>query len=375
MSFEIQISGQTFTQWETANVSRSLDDASGKFSFTNSSLAPADFPVRCGDPVRILVNGNPIITGYVDSASASGSNESHTITVSGRDTTSDLIDSSIPDSVKNITGPIFLRELCERVISALGANIQVTDTTVLLGFIEDAQLDATDGDSCMEFLMNYARKEQVYLIPDGRGRLQIFRPGGTRASSPLIHLRDSRNNNVKQWRNKINYASRFRNYICRSQDNVGFDESADYGEEGTARTGQITDNTIRTGRLIEIKAEESMTDAQCLERAKEEANLRRVRSTEYTAVLAGSIDAQGSLWSIGDLVEVQDDFADLRGDYLVRSVEYSIGISQGTETLITIAPIDAYTVQGQVTPANRRKSKPTRTISTTEAQRVARRSR
>jgi len=375
MTFEIQVSGRPFRLWETAKVSRSIDDNTGKFSFTNSSLLPSDFPVKAGDPVRILVNGTPIVTGYVDEVGASGSVDNHAITVSGRDSTADLIDSSLPDAVKSLDGLMDIKSLSERVIAALGANIQVVDTTGLQNYIWDLKIDGSTTETCINFLMNYARKLQVYMIADGRGRLQIFRPGGTRASSPLLHLSTNRSNNVKSWNVRIGYQSRYNTYICRSQDNIGFDEEADYGEEGTSRTGIVVDSTIRTGRLLEIGAEESMNDTECGGRANEEANLRRARSTEYTALVAGVTQSNGDLWSLGDRVTVQDDFSGLRGDFLIRAIQYSIGIREGSQTEITIAPIDAYTVQGTVTAGNKRLGQVSRQITSEDARKVASRSR
>jgi prophage tail gpP-like protein len=375
MSFEIQLNGRPFSLWESASVTRSIDSNTGTFSFSNSSRLPAAYPVRAGDAVRVLIHGVPVLTGYVDEVSASGDSGSNTISVSGRDTTADLIDSSLPDGAKSIAGLLTLSDLAEKVASELGAKIGVVDSTGLENFLADAQVDGSTGSTCMDLLTSYARKLQVYIIADGRGRLEIFRPGGKKASSPLLHLINGRQNNVKSWSVKAGYQKRYNRYICRSQDNVGFDPDADYGDNGTARTGDIEDQTIRAGRIIEVQAEESMTDEQCTKRANEEANLRRARSTEYTATVAGTQQANGELWSIGQIVIANDEFAGIRGEYIIRSAKYSIDVGSGSQTTLTLAPVDAYTVQGVENVGNKRKSRSPSQIENQSAPQSARRVR
>lgn len=368
MTFEIQIKGKPFTKWESARVSRSIDSNCGSFTFTNSSLLPSQLPIRAGDPVVVLVNGESVVNGFVDEISASGSVSSHTISVSGRDNVSDLIDSSLPDSVKTLSGNKTIKELAEMVISSLGANIKVIDTSNVSTKITEEEISGSTSDKCIDFLMDYASKFQVYLISDGKGRLEIFRPGKSKATSPLLHLKDERINNVKSWSVSQNYQSRYNKYICRSQDDFGFDVSADYGESGTARTGTVTDKNIREGRFLEIIAEESLDDSKCLERAKEEANLRRARATVYSATVAGVTQSDGSNWTLGDIINVQDDFSGLNGDYLIRDIEYSVSSMDGSNTVITVAPIDAYTVQATQTSADKRKSAGSSQLASDEAE-------
>lgn len=355
--FEIRINGVPYTRWESASVSRSIDNSSGQFNFSTSDLSPKEFPIKRGDPVVVLVGGVAKCTGFVDQINASGDSTSHTITVSGRDNTSDLIDSSTPASVRVIEGPISLQKICTDVITALGANIQVDDVSGVANVFISTELQASEnGDKCMEFLQSYSRKKQVFLIPSGDGRLLIFRPGAELATSPILHQLGNDQNNVKSWNLSQKQDGRYNKYICRSQDNIGFDEGADYGPDGMNRKGEVVDPNIRQGRTLEINAEESMNDDQCLERAKEEANIRRARSTEYSVVVVGNQQVDGKVWDIGQRTTVKDDIAGINGSFIIRSVEYTIELGQGEQTKIVFAPIDAYKVQAATTKTDARKS-------------------
>lgn len=355
MTFKIIANGNPYEFWETAKVNRSIDNASGTFVFSTSDIP--DFPIKRGDPVVIKIAGETKIYGFVDTITASGDSESHSITISGRDNTSDIIDSSVPDSARVIDERISLKAMCERVIDAIGATIQVIDMTDSDNiFSEDDLKSSESGDECIAYLQSYARKKQVFLVPSGDGKLLIFKPGTIQATTNLIHQKNQSQNNVKEFSSKQSQAGRYNTYVCRSQDNIGFFDDADYGTSGTNRNGDVIDDSIRPGRYLEVLAEESMDDSECLQRAEEEANIRRARSTEYSCIIAGVTQDSGVVWDIGMRVNIKDDIAGVNGVFIIRSVSYSQSIESGTTTEIVCAPIDAYTVQGVQNKANKRKS-------------------
>lgn len=354
---EVTINGTPYALFKTITVSRSLDNASGSFMITTSSNAPDTFPINRGDVISISVDGVSKLYGFIDEINISGDNESHSISFPGRDNTCDLIDSSVPDGAKVIEEQISLKSMCEKVISELGIQMQVEDNSGQTNIFTEEDLQAAEsGDAAIDYLQSYARKKQVFLIPSGDGKLIIYRPGQEVATTDLIHRYNDNRNNVKSYNVRQSQQARFNQYYVRSQDNYGFFDDADYGVDGTKRTGIVTDDSIRTGRYLEIVAEESMDDETCLARAKEEANIRRARSTSYSCVVAGTSMADGTPWDIGQTVTVNDEIANVRGSFIIRSVEYSQSSDAGTQTSITCAPIDAYKVQPVETPGDKRVS-------------------
>ncbi len=100
MAFQIRVNNKPFGLWETATIRRSIDSNAGVFRFTSSSAKGVkDYPVKAGDAVQILINGIPKVTGFVDQVTVSQDVGQHTISVSGRDNTQDLIDSRVADAV------------------------------------------------------------------------------------------------------------------------------------------------------------------------------------------------------------------------------------------------------------------------------------
>jgi len=360
VSFEIQINGQPFTLWESATVQRSIDSNAGVFSFSNSSTVPvSEYPIKTGDFVEIRILGIRKIAGFVDSISANGDDGTHTIDISGRDSIQDLIDSSVPDAAKVTEGPVTLKKLCEKVIAAIGAEIGVIEQISGIPEFTSEDLQAAgSGDTCMSYLVSFARKRQVYLVSDGSSNLVIFRPDRSNKSvSPLLHRAAGRTNNVSSYSVRWSQENRFNQYLCRSQDNFGFDSLADYAGEGTDRKSEVVDSQIRATRYHEIQAEESMNDQECKGRAAEESNIRRASGTEYTATVAGVTQSDGTLWDFGQFVDIIDDFANISGEFLIKSVEYAIDIRKGTRTRLVSVPPDAYQVEAEPTKADVRKAR------------------
>ena len=238
-----------------------------------------------------------------------------------------------------------MRDLCAKIISALGANIGVIDSAP--GVKPFSELDffgADAGKNCMIFLTDFARKRQVYLTPDGKGNLEIFRPVEIIQPGNLINKRDNSQNNIISSSVRFDHSKRFSRYSSRSQDNFGADPDADYGD-GVDRKGLALDTQIRSSRFLEIQPEESMFELETKDRAVEELNIRRARSTAYTAVVAGLERAPDMLWDIGQLTKVHDDFSGMVGIFVIRSVNYSVDKARGTRTTLTLAPPEAYNVR------------------------------
>lgn len=353
MAFEIRVNGELFTLWETATVQRSIDTNCGVFRFTSTNKSPADYPVKTGDAIQIVVDGQPIITGFVDVINASGSKaQGMSIRVEGRDNVQDLIDSSVPDGAKSIQTPISIQAMCGEVIAALGLEIEVIfdagSITALTG-----EITADSGKKCMDFLTDFARKKQVYLVTNGQGDLIVFRPRGEISGTKLIQERNGTRNNIISFSKNIDDSGRFFTYRAASQDNFGADDNADYSADGVDRKGESEDDQIRETRYLEFQTEETMNDDEIEDRAKEEQNIRTARRFEYSVDVVGASQNDGFLWDIGLLVSVNDTVANVVGTYLIRAVSMSVDLNSGTITTLTLARPEAYTVR-QTTQQDKR---------------------
>lgn len=357
-TFEIRVNGRIFTLWETASYGRSIDNLCGKFSFSSSNKIPEQYPVKKGDAVQIFLDKKKVLTGFVDDTANKGTRRGSFIGVSGRDKTSDIVDSSIPPEAKNIEGPVSLKAICEIVIKGLKSDIIViVDPQISIKEFSSEELQAgMSAGNSFEFLNNFARKRQVYLGTNKDGNLIIYRPGKLKASTVIRHEKNDPRNNVKEWSSKNSDASRFNMYVARSQDNVGANDSSDYFGQGSSRLGSAIDDEIRESRYFEVICEESMSDQEALERAKEESNLRRARSFGYEVTLPDISQENGDLWQIGQIVTVRDFKCNIYGKFLNKAILLTQTLD-GSNSVLNIAEPDAYNVIASLSKTDARKSK------------------
>lgn len=354
MSFEIRVSGRKFTLWESCTLSRSIERNTGAFRFTSTNTRPVDYPVEKHDTIEIVINGQTKLSGFVDTKDASGSRNGQTITISGRDNTRDLIDSCVPDSAKVIASPTDLKVMCETVIAALGIEMKVIDRSgVDLSFPEGTEINADSGKKAMDFLIEFARKKQVYLVADGEGNLIIYRPSPTAGSTAIVQSDDGAGNNVKSYSYEQDGSVEYNTYVVRSQDNFGSDPLADL-DSGVDRLGLAVDDLVPETRYFEIQGEESMDNAQVMERANEEANVRRAQGFNYSVDVQGVSQNNGELWDFGLIVPIRDSVTGVNGLYMIRDVTYSIDGDMGTVTSLTFTRPEAYKVRGEVSEQDKR---------------------
>ncbi len=361
---EVSINGESYSLFESISLSRSLDNATGSFSIIASSGDPDSFPVNRGDVISITVNSIPKLYGFIDDVEESGDNEGHIVTLTGRDNTCDLIDSTVPPlssslaiSVGGKSTNLSFKDFAKSVVWGLGIKMNVVDLSNQDNIIlPKSPVSYEPSDYAMAVLQNIGRKFQVFLIPSGAGDLVIYRPGNEIATTSLIHRQNDNNNNVKSYKVKQSQVARYNKYVVRSQDNYAADDDATCSKKSTSRSGIIIDPSIREGRLLEIIGEENMDDATCYKRAEEESNIRRARSTSYSCVVAGLTQTSGVPWDIGQTVTVDDETAKVKGSFIIRSVIYSKSITDGKQTSIVCAPIDAYKAQALETAGDKRVS-------------------
>ncbi|TPG76307.1 phage baseplate assembly protein [Pseudomonas arsenicoxydans] len=360
----VQIEGDTWDTWKTASVSASLDTNSSQFQFTTSHPGPVNFPFRAGQAVRIYSGPHIVMDGFIEKLGVSMSTAGHIVNIAGRDKLGDLVDSSLPDSVKSIAGSFSLLELCQMVIRALGPAIRVIDKSH--GYAtkkHTAQKTSKQTQKCMDFLVEFAAIAQCYLISSSTGDLIIYRAPGEHSGCSLNHFEDSSLNNVITSEINVSTDQRFNQYKLKTQANAASSSSggAIFSEpvpdSAISSFGIATDPEIRVSRITEIITEESMGMGSLTDRAHEEANLRRARGSTYTASLIGALNEKDEPWQIGTLSTVTDVFAGISGEMLIKSVKISADL-KGEKTSLELVPPDAFaSVEQRRKPRRRKKDK------------------
>ena len=139
--------------WESVSVGLSLSTLCNGFSLSQFVADDFDSPVLFpGDAIRIECDKELLLDGYVDELSSSFSPGSHSINISGREKTCDMVDCSLKDfgkSWKNRTVSQIVGEVCSAFKILFDAN----------GVKDNGKIFASH---CNYYLHHYIRNCQLF---------------------------------------------------------------------------------------------------------------------------------------------------------------------------------------------------------------------
>ena len=344
---EVRVNGKTFNRFKSASGVFSDDTFAGEFNITTSIAPNNNSFLKLGDEVEIFLDGIQKHTGYLETVTDSESKDSHDITFVGRDSVSDLIDSSVPDNVKTLEGVSGYAELVQLCIDGLGLTDRIKVIDKVGATFGDANKlkSASTGQSVGDFLQDNARIVQVFLNNDGRGNVLIRRPYG-KLKTTLQLIPNATNNNIKSSTLKIDWSKRYYKYVVYSNSSLASDDAT---INDINNKGEAFDTDIRKSKVFEKISEKPMTSEQCKRAADEEANIRRGRSFNYSCEVAG-FSANGELWEPGRLVPVKDSERGVFGEFQTSTVSWNWSGS-GEIVNIDITYPDKGYVEPIITPA------------------------
>lgn len=355
----LEVNGNRFDGFTDISVFRSVETISGSFSFSATNDDVISFPIKAGDACRVLIKNESVINGFVESLQVSYDAGTHSIAVSGRDKTADVIDSSVIGK-KEFVGPISLKNIIEATLSDNGiTGIDVINKAGSIeSFKEGEFFSAEIGASAFEFMEKYARKRQVLLTTDGEGNIILARAGTDIAIITLQNIKGGTENNILSANVNYDFTQRFNKYTMESQLNPSaFSFGADVDNANVVnQSGTDTDNKIRKSRQLRIMSGSSDSSGDLGNLATWHANLRRARSTDYSVVVQGfhQDEAQTRIWIPNQLVQIVDEFADVSATLLISSVEYNFNLTTGSITTISLVDKDAYTLEANISNAEER---------------------
>lgn len=94
---ELRVNGAFYGGWKTIRIERGIEQIAGTFELSVTDRWAEQSAVRQinpGQPCEVRIDEAVVITGYVDTVAPQYDKQQHTITVSGRDKTGDLVDCS-----------------------------------------------------------------------------------------------------------------------------------------------------------------------------------------------------------------------------------------------------------------------------------------
>ena len=340
MDVVLKLNQQEYTGWTTIHISRGIEQLAGGFELGLArEVTDPGIKVRAGDACTVsLTDGQPLITGYVDTVAAQFDAASISLAISGRDQTGDLVDCSAIHEAGQWQGKTLYdiaRDICGPFGIEVVKEVQVDDVV--------ANASINDSETVLELLERLARQQGLLLTSDAAGRLVMTKSGERRAPARLgvdgVPLLSGSVDDSWLERHSI--------YIGKGAhpDDGFFEPSAAAGPGA-----EVADPAIRRYRPLVLLAEDNATLDSLQKRVKWERNVRAGRARRIVVTVQGWTQ-DGRLWQPNQLVHIKEPKLAVDGDLLIVSVAYTLA-EGGTRTQLTLADPSAYDILQTPTPAD-----------------------
>lgn len=165
----LAIGDRIIVGWTEVRVTRGMERMPSDFEISLTDPFPLDpnsFVIQPGDPCKVFLGSDLVVTGYVGGLAPSFDDKSHTVSVSGRGACQDLVDCSAEWPGCQIVGSNVL-EVAKRLASPYGIQVNAAPGTDLGPRIH--QFNFSLGETPYSLIERVSRFAAVlsYEVPDG----------------------------------------------------------------------------------------------------------------------------------------------------------------------------------------------------------------
>ena len=322
--------------WLDIAVQRSIEQASAQFHVGMTETWPGEAnPIRVhpGDPCKVSLGDDLVISGYVDVAELAHDAKSHTVFVSGRSKTQDVVDCSCDSSKSkpahwtNRTVVQIAEDVC------FPYNVGVTTDISDLQPVTPPYV-AKVGDRAFDVIEQVCREQRLLVTDTPDGKLLLTR-AGSQTGPMFLHP-----GNILAASCRVDVSKRFTKIIVKAQT-AGDDDN--WGSSVAGVEDFVEDlGVIKRYRLLVIRGEKAMNKARAKARANWEAVTRAGRSCQISVTVPGWRDEHGKLYGVNQVSWVADEVIGVDANLLSISARYTLDASRNRITQFDFAPPGAY---------------------------------
>lgn len=362
---ELVIGGVPYIGWKQVEFSRSFEDVTGELTATLSELPGIPLPFEIGDSLVMLIDSEPVLTGFVQTVEGNTSWGRHDLKITGRDATDDLNKSTIGPKM-TFEAPITLKQVAEQTVQRMGLGIGVVDELNPEPYRQGEVVSGALDDHGFTFLESWARKRQAILNTDGKGNLVITQNLDRLAAGVILHDENNPANNVLSAHYKNSDESRSNAHAAAGQKSTGDkkyweskpkDFSPAQAAPVSTQWGTAFDSAVRPERRIYYRGKKAMAGKTPKETADWHANVQRTRGLTYKVTVQGFHSAGGALWTPGVLVPVFDAHYYLDTPMFLKEVKFTKDYGGGSISELSFGPPDSYKPQAEAGTAGGRTAK------------------
>lgn len=172
---ELYLNGMIFSGWKSLLVMRSLEAMSGRFELGVAVREKDDVNgIKAGSALKLVMNGQTVITGYLDEVSQTAQGENKSIRISGRDKTADLVDCSVIHKSYH-----FKHQTLQQIATILCQPFDITVVWQVKSTKANEKIpvwQVEPGETVFDTLTKAARHKGVLVTSDVDGNLVFTEP-------------------------------------------------------------------------------------------------------------------------------------------------------------------------------------------------------
>jgi prophage tail gpP-like protein len=365
----ITINDRTFVYFKGLRIIESLDKFGKVFEINLNVPQEDNFNIKINDVINIDIDGERLMTGFVESFDCSATPTQRIFNIFGRDIIVDFTDSTLPNVV--FKTPFNIVEALERLLLKCGFQIKsqhnkfISTQTSQVGKIsiindfgdipnftqEDALQYIKDVNSkSFDFIRNLANQRGIIFGTNPFGDIVIQEIGNEEALTILQCIKNDNasSNNIIESKVITNFQDRFYKYEYISSSSNGEAMTSIFAPEGqqpsksiandlVVKRASVIDEEVRQNRIF-TKYKSSLTQAQCKDLATWELNVRKARSKIFNYKVLGFRQnlsenlSENPLWKTNQLVYVYDEsqYPIVDDEFLIKTVIYKQDNNGGT---------------------------------------------
>ena len=344
------IDGRRYGGWTSARVTRGLTRCATDFEIEVSERWAGQsqpWQILPFAKCEIFAGADRLMTGYVDRYAASGSATTHSVRITGRSKTMDLID-CMPDIASGQFSGYTLAAIARAIAAVFGIEV-VVQTPHADRTIPNANLEPAE--TAWAFLERLCRLVGVLATDDEHGRLVLTNVGETKALGALVYGR-----NITNYSGGPSGEKRWSHYILKGQAGIGggggggalwsgaggiYSPGAPAGAVQTAQRVETRDPDVPRYRPHIGLAESQMTLDQMRHRVEWQKRFAFGQSIAATITVPGWRQPNNTLWRVNQMVAVDCEMLGVKQDLLISAITWSLS-EAGHETEFTLNPPAAF---------------------------------
>ena len=307
----IETDGKVWANWKDCSIVKSVDMLAGAFAVklgdTTQDGSSTNF--KMGNEVKISINDEPIITGYIDYIEFESGSEETMVLIRGRDV-GDLVDCCYYESVnewKNQTIKAIITELCNPF------NITVKSITAL----SDRKITtfkAQEGEAIYTMIYRLCNEFAIQAITDGKRNLVLSDISSEKMSDIL-----QAPGNVVKTSMIADDTDRFSEYVTKGQG-LGTPEKS--LESYLQCSGSDSDSGIARYRPNVILSDNPLTNEQSVKKSQRESHYTAGLSRQVIFTVQSFEQSNGKIWKADSLVDIDNKILSIDDEMYIHEIEY-----------------------------------------------------